>query len=478
MSSALATRHRLAVLVGVLTGLLLVSGGCAVGPDHVMPERNTSASWDLGLEKGLDDRKADLSRWWSRFDDPTLVVLVETAVQNNNDLRQAASRVREARFQRGVVAGDYGPSLDLGGSAERSRRSSNSFQGFISGDRNLFSVGFDATWELDVFGRVRRGVEAADADLESAAADLHDVMVSLIAEVARNYVELRSLQRRLEIADSNARAQSSTLDLTRSRSDAGLTSELDVAQAQANLATTRSAIPPLQAAVVEATSRLAVLLGIDPGRLDDEIEGIRASAPVPLAPATIAIGLPADLLRRRPDIRRAERDVAAAAARVGIATAELYPQFTLTGSIGLESEDADNLFESGSRRYGFGPALRWNLFAWGRLRAAIHAAEERHEQTLAGYEQAVLLALEEARNAIAAFTKEQDRRAALLAGETASRRAVELAEARYTQGLTDFQTVLDAQRSLFNLQDQLALSDRSVTTNAIALYKSLGGGVP
>lgn len=470
-----------ASLCGVVT-LGLFGSSCAVGPDYAVPEVDAPSSWDLELAEGLETDAAPVSQWWQLFADPTLLRIVELAGTQNHDLAIAASRIREARFERGIVAGDYGPTVGASGLYERSERSQNSFQGFISGERDLWSTGFDATWELDVFGRVQRGVEAADAEIGGAVEDYRDVRVSLVAEVARNFVELRSLQRRLEIAQVNTEAQRDTLALTRSRFEAGLTAELDVAQARVNLATTQSRIPPLEAAIVAAQGRLGILAGMTAAELDRALDGAldgalrSGDARVPVAPARIAIGVPAELIRRRPDVRRAERNVAAASARVGIATAELYPKFALTGSIGLEAEKFDQWMESDSRRFAYGPSIQWNLFASGRLRSAIRAAEERQLQTIEAYELAVLQAFDDARNALSAFGREQERVLVLREGEDAARSAVELAQSLYVQGISDFQNVLDAQRSLYELQDQLATSEADVTTNAIAIFKALGGG--
>ncbi|MBK8980143.1 MAG: efflux transporter outer membrane subunit [Planctomycetes bacterium] len=474
------TLHRgMAVRRGMARSALLIAvGGCAVGPDYAPPERELRSEWGTPLGDRLSQQatEADLAIWWESLGDAQLSALVERAFEQNLDLQTAASRVREARFLHAVATGSLGPDIDAAGSFNRSRRSSNSFQGFIAGDRDLWSLGFDATWEIDVFGRVRRGAEAADAQLGASIESARDALVSLVAEIARNYVELRGAQRRIQIAGQNVEAWSNTLALTESRFRAGLTTELDVAQARVDLASARARIPPLVVTRTGIESRLAVLLGAEPGQLFELAPALAEDAPVPVPPATVAIGMPADLLRRRPDIRLAERDAAAACARVGVEEAELYPQFTLSGSLGVESENFDNLIDSDSRRYAFGPDFRWNLFASGRIRNAVHAAEERHLQALLAWQSTVLTALEETRNAVAAFVQQQAERSAIVEGERAARQAVELARTLYVQGVSDFQSVLQAQRSLFALQDQLALSETALTTDLIALYKALGGG--
>lgn len=455
---------------------LLTAAACAVGPDYEPPERRVATTWPDELEGGLVVAPADLARWWTTFDDPVLTQLVEEAVRRNPGLESAASRVREARYRRAVATGELGPTIDLNGTFDRSERSENEIFSFITGEQDLWSVGFDASWELDVFGRVRRTMQAADAEFEARIEDYRDVLVTLVAEVARNYVELRSVQARVSIARSNERLQSDTLELTESRFAAGLTNELDVTRARSNLASTRAVIPPLLADLTAADSRLAVLLGLDPGTLVEAVEGLAEPAPVPVAPGSVAVGLPAELLRRRPDVRRAERELAAAVARIGVATADLYPRFTLTGSIGLSSQEADDLFESDSLRYAWGPAFSWNVFASGRIANNIRAVEEVQVQSFLAYEETVLRALEEARNAAVAYARQQDRRRELVRAEAAARDAVELARELYTQGVTDFQSVLDAERTMFSLQEQLALTDRAVSTGLITLYKALGGG--
>jgi NodT family efflux transporter outer membrane factor (OMF) lipoprotein len=451
--------------------------GCTVGPDYVPPTYPMPGAWSESLEGGLAAEPADLQEWWLTFEDPGLNSLIERALAGNLDLKGAVARIREARAQRGFVASDRFPTIDAAGSYSRDRASENVDRGFGNNievsDTDLFSFGFDASWELDIFGRVRRSVEAANANLDAAGEDYRDVLVTLLSEVALNYVEVRSFQTRLEIAEANVRVQEDTLKLTQARFNAGLTSGLDVAQAEANLDTTRSAIPTLQIGLKQAMNRLGVLLGQNPGSLSAELS---KPMPIPVTPTEVAIGIPADLLRRRPDIRRAERELAAQTARIGVATADLYPRFSLLGSIGLEASDFGSLFELGSRAYSVGPSFQWNIFDAGRIRSNIVIQDARQEQALIRYESAVLTALEDVENALVAYAREQVRRQSLLKAVDASQRAVKLAETLYIQGLSDFQNVLDAQRSLFNLQDQLAESEGAVTSNLISLYKALGGG--
>jgi NodT family efflux transporter outer membrane factor (OMF) lipoprotein len=434
--------------------VLLAVAGCNVGPDHATLPVHAPAAWPEPLEAGLSAETTDLHEWWRGFNDPTLDSLVDRALTGSLDLREAAARVHEARGLRGISAADQFPTVDVNGSATSQHFSKNSFGGVGGGPgetSDFYHAGFDAVWELDVFGRVRRSVEAADADVDAAEESQRDARVVLVAEVARNYTEYRSAQARLAIAHENVRIQDETLGLSRDRLGAGLGSELQVSQALAQLETSRSVIPALAQALKQSAFRLDILLGLVPGTLTPELE---AGAPVPPTPAAVPIGLPAELLRRRPDIRRAERSVAAATARIGVATADLYPRFTLSGSFALESTQFGNLFHGDSRTWSAGPlAVRWPIFDAGRIRSNIQVQEARQEQTLVAYERTVLQAYEEVANALVAYARIRERR-----------------------GLTDFLNVLDTQRALFVLQDQLAESQAGVTTSLVALYKALGGG--
>lgn len=461
---------------------LTTLAGCTVGPNHVAPDAKSPSTWPEPLESGLASDTADLREWWRTFNDPTLDSLIDRALADSLDLREAASRVREARALRGITAADRLPSIDARGAASYRRDSENAFEDFSSGgeggnageETDLYEVGFDATWEIDLFGRVRRSVEAADADLGLAIESERDARVILVSEVARNYVELRSAQARLALARQNVRIQQDTLDISRDRFNAGISTELQVAQSEAQLESTRSRIPVLVTDLKRSIFRLDVLLGLQPGTLAPELESVAA---VPPTPTDIPIGLPAELLRRRPDIRAAERALAAATARVGVAIADLYPRFTLSGSFGLSSEDSGNLFDADSRAWSAGPlAVRWPVFDAGRIRNNIKVQEERQEQALVSYERTVLGAYEEVANALVLYARVRERRESLALAVSADQRALDLANDLWARGLTDFLNVLDTQRALFLLQDELASSDAQVTTSLVALYKALGGG--
>lgn len=454
--------------------LLFLLGGCAtVGPDYIAPSPKAGTQWSTELEEGLRAKPVDaeqLTRWWQTLNDPVLTKLEEAAVQGSLDLAQAKARIREARARRGLADTDLYPTLDVSGSATKSQTTKSTGTGLTS---ELYNAGFDAGWELDIFGGVRRGVEAAQGDLEAGIADLSDVLVTLTAEVGSNYVQVRTYQARLNVALANLDIQQQTLDLALSRFEAGLSDELPVQQARYNLAGTRSQMPSLRSGLAAAKNRLAVLTGREPGAVHDLLE---ATSPIPVTPVTVAVGVPAETLRRRPDIRRAERRLAAQTARIGQATANLYPRFRLAGSIGLEALDSVDFLDTDNGFWGIGPSISWNVFDAGAIRRNIEVQTAVQEQFLIGYESAVLGALEEVENGLTAYAQEQLRREELANAVTAAKRAEELARDRYTAGLVDFTDVLDAQRSLLTFQDQLATSRGTVTTNLIALYKALGGG--
>jgi NodT family efflux transporter outer membrane factor (OMF) lipoprotein len=442
-----------------------------------VPAKWSEASDDQGV-----GRSVELSRWWTTFQDPVLDSLVDRAVRSNLDLRVAEVRIQEARAARGVRAADEWPQVDVSSSYSRSRRSdavppfnSSGLPDNLFGNRtqDLYQAGFDARWELDVFGGVRRDIEAATAEIAAVEENRRDVLITLLAEVARNYVELRGFQRQLAITNENLAVQRETLELTRVRFQAGLASDLDVARAEAQVATTQSQIPTLERSAKQAIHRLGVLLGQEPGALLSELS---PEAPIPPTPPEVPVGLPSDLLRRRPDVRRAERELAAATARIGVAKADLFPRFSLTGSFGRRSDQFSDLSQGASLFWGIGPSVRWPIFTAGRILANIRVQNARQEQALALYEKAVLTSLEDVENALVAYSREQARRASLAEAVAANRRAVELANTLYFSGLEDFLAVLDAQRSLYASQDQLVQSERALVVNLIALYKALGGG--
>jgi NodT family efflux transporter outer membrane factor (OMF) lipoprotein len=453
--------------------VLSVAGCVAVGPDYKSPDMAAPDLWSSNLRRGLSAAEPEaqaLAQWWTTLGDADLSNLAERAAAGNLDLQIAQARIREARARRGIAEAGLFPSLDLGGSATVSRGSEETGAGLR---RELYRAGFDSSWEVDVFGGVRRSVEAAEGDLEARVADYQDVLVSLLAEVALNYVEARTFQTQLQAAEENLKAQAETLQLVEWRYAAGLVNSLDVEQAKSNLESTRAQLPRFRSNIEAAKHRLAILLGIFPGMLEAQLA---ARKPIPEAPLEVAVGVPAEVLRRRPDVRRAERQLAAQTARIGVATADLYPKFSLPGSIGLEALSANHLFSTSSWLWTLVSRFSWNVFKGGAIRQNIEVQNALQEQTLKQYEAAILIALEDVENALTAFAEEQERRDALLAATESAQRAAELARDQYASGLIDFQTVLDSERSVLSFQDQLAQSRGQVTSNLISLYKALGGG--
>lgn len=457
------------------TFCLLLLGACKVGPDYSRPELTASAAFAAADEHGLAAAPADLADWWQRLEDPVLDGLVQRALAANLELRSAGLRVAEARAQRAVAAGGRWPTLDAGASYRRSGRSDQTDLGNfgVLRDDDLFRLGLDAAWEVDLWGRIARGVEAADADLGAAVADAQAALVTVLAETALAYVDLRAAQQRLRIAEQNVELQQATVDLVQSRLRAGLVSERELAQAAANLATTRARLPTHEVAARAAEHRLAVLLGQPPGGLAAEL---RQPAPIPVAPVAVAVGVPADTLHRRPDVAAAERRLAAETARVGVVEADRYPRLQLLGSVGLEARRVADLFRSGAGVFSVGPSVSWSLFDGGRRTAQVAVQDARMRQAALLLEATVLGALEEVENAIAAFLREQVRRESLRTAAEQAGAAVRLSDREYRQGLADFQTVLDAQRQQAAAEDELVQSDAAVTAGLVRLYRALGGG--
>lgn len=429
------------------------------------------ALWSADLKSGLvADKSAALDRWWRIFNDPLLSELMAKAASNNRDLRQAQARVREARARRKLALANWYPTMSANGSASRT---DNSKELGFGGTSELYSNSFDASWELDLFGKKRRAIESADATLEASAEDFRDVLVSLYAEVALNYIDVRSFQARLAVTQANLDAQAATYDITRWRFQAGLSTQLDAEQARLNLETTRANIPTLQSGLEQAKQRLAVLLGQAPGALASLLAGVKA---IPVTPVTVAVGIPADLLRQRPDVRRAERRLAAQTAQIGVAQAARYPSLTLNGTIGLEALAFGNLYSAAAKMSQIAANASWTVFDAGRIRGNIDIQTALQEQALGLYEATVLAALQDVENALVAYSQEHSRRTALQEAVKAGQNAVELALAQYNAGVSDFQPVLSSQQSLLTVQNQLTGSDAEVAANLIRLYKALGGG--
>ncbi len=460
----------------LLCAACLVSG-CKVGPDFKPPAPPPLKGVFEQSAPGETLPRENLASWWMAFGDPVLDDLVREAYRNNRNLREAALRVCEARARVGVARGEWFPQFDAIGQ-ESFRDISENASPFVSsaprrGGFNFYSLGFDSTWEIDLFGKIARTVEASSAEFWAERDAFRDVQITLLADVASNYVVTRVLQQRLEIARRNLKLQENTLELVRRRGESGLAGQLDQAQAQTTVSSTAATIPTLLQQQIEATNRLAVLLGRVPSR---EVARRVGEGSLPEARDVLGVGVPADLLRRRPDIRRAAAEVAAATARIGVITAEKYPVATIRGTISVDSRLLATLFTDASLAHSIGPSIRWNVLNFGRLNNAIAAQRAACQASCVRYEQTVLVAVEEVENGLAAFHNEQLRVAELARGVEAAKLAVRVSAVRYERGLASFQRVVDTQRQLLTLEDQYATSRGTVLLNLIRVYKALGGG--
>ena len=462
-----------------------------VGPKYEPPKARVPDSYHQQAGAAGTNTGPAVSDWWTTLQDPELTALIERAVRANLDLKIASSRVLEARAARRITRADLLPTVESRDTIQRVRG------GLTSGlfntnqvspggkaqqggsslltpfESSVYQFGFDASWEIDFFGGRRRALEAATAEVAAAGESRRDTLVSLLAEVGRNYSELRGFQRRLDITNRNVKLQQDSLELTRVRADAGLGAQFDVERQSAQLETTRALLPALETAEIQTVHRLGVLLGEEPGALLTELTQVK---PLPAAPPAVPLGLPADLLKRRPDIREAEARVAAETARVGVARADLFPKILLTGAAGRQGTEPSGLTLGAGNFFSLGPAITLPIFTGGKIRGNIEAQKQRLEQALTQYQNTVLRSLEETENALVAYGHEKDRQARLVSAVEASRQATMLANELYTRGLSDFLNVLDAQRQQLAAEDDLAQSDTLVITNLVALYKALGGG--
>lgn len=461
--------RRITILIE--TVLVLMAIGCTVGPDYARPELPLPDRWQgRDVQQTSGPSAASPRHWWQQLDDPLLLELLGQAAANNTDVRVAVSRVREARFQRQMQRAYLFPTVDAAASAQMSERRDDDSSG---GMTELYSAGLDAGWEVDLFGGNRRSLEAAQADLEAEMERLNQVMVTLLAEVVINYIDLRTYQARLDVAERNLAVQEQTWRLLDAMDQTGMGDPLAVEQSRYNLASSQAKIPDLMTGQAAAVNRLAVLTARPSASIHTQLSEMKA---LPQVSAAMATGVPADVLRRRPDIREAERTLAARTARVGEAMADRYPSFTLNGSIGLEALSLGDLFSSATRIWSLGPSLRLPIFNAGEVGNNIKVQEELRQQALIQYEAAVRTALEEVENALVAYDQEQRKITSLQAAVTAARNAAELAGHQYVTGMTGFSSVLDAQRSQLSFEDQLAVSRGAVLADLVRLYKALGGG--
>jgi len=453
--------------------VILVLEGCiSVGPDYEPPKPTLPDAWHNKVKKDLDSKDANLQTWWTVFNDDILNDLITQATTNNLDLKTAAARIEQAAALRGVTASQYFPEIFANGGASAIKRTEANTPSGTDRKDALYSAGLGMAWELDLWGRVRRSVESADASWMATVENYRDILVVLYADIAVNYIRVRTLQERILFAENNLAAQKKTKELTKNRFDSGLVPALDISQAELNYSRTASMIPPMKQDLIETINRLSVLTGQMPFAL---LKTLKKIQPIPVPPTKIALGLPSELLRQRPDIRRAERNLAAQNARIGMATAEFYPIFTLPGTLSFGAADA-NPFNSSNLSYSFGPQVRWSIFNGNRVRSQVNAEKAATKAALYAYEQTVLKALEETEDSMAAFANEKDRIKSLETAATSAKKSVDLVTELYKSGLTDFQNVLNMELALLTQQDNLATSRGLVSINLIRIYKALGGG--
>ena len=455
-----------------------------VGPDYVAPtssELHVPRSWEAGSPARRDG--IEVADWWQHLGDQLLTRLIAEAMQGSPDLQSARAKLHQARAQRKLAAANLGPTFSGSGSAQYLQQGtgsvanggSNSGFGAVSlgGSQEFYDASFDASWEPDIFGGQRRALEGARADEQAAVANLHAAQVSLAAEVARNYVELRSYQAEVEITRANLESQVETLNLTDWREQAGLATSLDFEQARTNVEQTRASIPVLETSLAEARNRVATLLGLAPAALSSELA---SEAPIPEIPHPMTIGIPADILRQRPDVFAAERTLAAETARIGEAKAARYPSFTLSGSVGVESLTLAALSSGSSLATSVAGSVAQTIFDSGRISAQIEIQNGVQEQAYAIYRSTVLTALEDVENALVSLSNYHLQADSLARGVESARNAALLANQEYSAGVVDFQTVLDSERTVLNLEENLNTAEANACIATIQLYKALGGG--
>ncbi|HEY7204419.1 MAG TPA: efflux transporter outer membrane subunit [Methylomirabilota bacterium] len=461
---------------------LVALGGCMIGPNFQQPKVSVAPGWQETGDQRVSTAPASYRDWWKAFGDPALDRLVEQAYRENLSLRQAGARVLQARAQLGVAVGEIFPQTQQGvGSLQYVRTSdraptSSAFNGSFAYWQS--QIGAQATWELDFWGRIRRGIESADANLLATLADYDNTLVTLTADVANAYIAYRTAEERIRIAGENVEIQEQTLKIVEAKFTYGTVTQLDVEQARTALLNTRATVPALEAQLRQARDALSVLLGMPPSDLADFLTG---PPRIPVSPPQVIVGIPADLLRRRPDLRSAELQAAAQSAQIGVAKADLLPAFSLIGNLVLLSTDLgtfrlSDMFRWGSRQVQVGPSVQWNILNYGQLSNNVRAQDARFQQLLLAYQQAVLVAQQDVQDNLVAFLRAQDRADLLARSVTSSRRAVDLAVLQYREGVTDFTTVLTAQQTLLSQQDGLASTLGSISSSLVGVYRALGGG--
>jgi len=468
-------------MVSIACVLALTSACTTLGPDFARPDAAEPAEWSGDDSGTLGSESADTQDWWKVFNDPVMDRIVEKVYQQNLSLQVAGLRILEARAQLGIAVGSQYPQLQqAGGSATRNRLSENSPNYSSSVDKNFmdYQAGFDASWEIDFWGRFQRGIEAADANLSASVADYNNALVTLTAEAARTYVIIRTLEERLVIAHENIKLQKESLRIANVRFRNGATTELDVQQAISNLSETRAQVPALRQSLRQAKNSLSTLLGMPPSDLAEILGG---PGDIPVAATHIAVGVPAELLRRRPDVQFAEMQAASQSALIGVARTELFPRFSLIGSIGYATSDTNSsssgdLFDSDSLTYIAGPTFQWNILNYGRLKNNVRVQDARYQQTIVNYQNTVLTAYQEVEDAMVAFIQSQQESRFRAEAATASKKSTEIANIQYREGAVDFQRVIDSERTLVLQQDRWTNTRGDIALNLIAMYKALGGG--
>ncbi len=468
---------------GLLIGWVvsLFSGCVKVGPDFHKPKAPVAADWVLSKDPRVKTGEADYRNWWHSFNDPVLDRLIDRAYGENLTLRIAGVRVLEARAQLGISLGQFFPQTQQAfGSLQYNRTSDRSPTAAFFGSTEYWQseIGLLASWELDFWGKFRRAIESADASLLATVADYDNTLVTLTADVANSYILIRTLEKRVGIARQNAEAQRESMRIAQTRYQYGVTSELDVQQAVTVLNNTLASVPVLETQLQQAKNALSILLGLPPAQLGDLVGGL---SEIPASPAEVIVGIPTDLLRRRPDVRGAEAQAAAQSALIGVAKADLYPAFSLNGNFGFLSTDVGrsklaDMFRWGSRTIQAGPSFQWSIFNYGRITNNIRVQDARFEELLIAYQNTVLTAQREVEDALIAFLRAQEQTQFLARSADSAKTAFDLAVRQYREGIKDFTTVLTAQQALLTAQDSLAAALGSISTNLVGVYRALGGG--
>ncbi|MBU1626353.1 efflux transporter outer membrane subunit [bacterium] len=464
------------ILIGL--PIFILMNACVLGPNYKKPKVDLSEKWsEYPQDIAVKDEKV-LIEWWKIFNDPNLDSLIDQALKSNLDLKYATAVIRETREQRLLIISGALPSFNALGSYNRSKRSENiTYSGsqgnFSTGTNNLFQAGFDANWEFNLFGGTQRALEAANATVQSTEESRNNILISLLSEIARNYFEVKELQLRLDKLDEIINTQNQIWELTQSKYYVGLVSKLDFIRAESDLNTLKSQRPGLEKAMKDGIHRICILLGEKPGTALKELESkVLSCYIVPEIP----VGLPSDLLTRRPDVRRTERDLQAATAKIGVAKSLYFPHLSLTGTFGYQSNDLSKLLEGASKYWSFSPSLLLPIFESGKIRANVKIQEALQEQALITYQNTVLTALEDVENALVAYEKERERNSTLSKTVDAQKTTYDITTGLFESGITDRSEVLRSQMVLYQSQNQLIQSDFNVTLNIVALFKALGGG--